>query len=121
MSSFKRGFMLNLLLIVLLISSLQFSNVNGEDEIQFIAQIGEIPIELHSKEINVLKANCAKRSVTLKKCFIESFWVENWTSPDEYFEWSVESPKAADYVVDVLISGAADVPVEIIGPRNRLK
>jgi alpha-L-fucosidase len=48
------------------------------------------------------------------------FWVQNWTNPDESFEWTVVAPQKAAYRVDALIAGPPGIRIEIAGPHNKI-
>jgi len=60
----------------------------------------------------------------------KKFWVENWTSEDEAFTWTVQAPKAGSYAVSLIVVNCgkmvidckevapAPVDIEIAGERN---
>jgi hypothetical protein len=51
---------------------------------------------------------------------LKRFWVENWNSAGEYFEWTVIAPEEGQYNADILIAGDPGVRVEISGQFNKL-
>src|SRR5690349_9410294 len=85
-----------------------------------IKQKGSNPVVLDPAGINVLKAPLAEYSDSLQESKPRGFWVQNWTSPEQFFRWSVSAPKAGRYTIDALISGEPGAVVEIAGPREHL-
>ncbi len=47
-------------------------------------------------------------------------WLENWNTPDQYFEWTVKTTREGKYRVDAIINLKSGISAEIIGPENTL-
>ena len=78
-----------------------------------------------SDDITVLMADSAKFNGGMKVYNIDGanlkrFWVQNWTNTDESFEWTLEAPQDGLYKVDILISGAPGVQIEIASSYNKI-
>jgi len=83
-------------------------------------QPSSLPVRLNSSGITVLMADRSQRSDSLKEFrlgSIKRFWIENWSRPEEYFQWTVESPEAGPYDISLLIAGGPQIEVEIAGPQ----
>jgi hypothetical protein len=71
--------------------------------------------------VNVLKANAAARSATTAESTPKGMWIQSWSDPQQTFAWKVQAPRAGEYSVDVLVSGAPGSQIEIAGPRDTIK
>jgi hypothetical protein len=84
------------------------------------------PIRLQPDDVNVLMSDRAKINGGMKYYAHDGnqshkrFWVQNWTKPEESFEWTVAAPHDGSYHGDMLIAGPAGLKVEIAGPKNKL-
>ena len=83
---------------------------------QTIAHSGANPLQLDPGTVNVLKANVAARSASLAESAPKGFWIQSWNDPQQTFAWTVQVPQAGEYSVDVLVSGAPGVQIEITSP-----
>jgi len=90
------------------------------DESQTVRQDSADSLAMNPSAVNVLKANLAKRSPTTAESRPIGFWIQGWRDPQQSFSWSVESPQAGEYSVDVLVSGVSGTRIEIAGPSNKL-
>ena len=90
------------------------------DESQTIAQSGADPVPIIPSAVNLLKANLAERSSSTAESEPKGFWIQAWNDPHQSFQWSVQVPRAGEYSIDVLVSGAPGSLIEIAGPENRL-
>jgi acetyl esterase/lipase len=80
----------------------------------------KLAIVLNPGDLNFLKAPLAEYTASLRESSPRGFWVQGWNKPEQFFRWSLTSPSAGNYVVEVLISGEPGSSIEIIGPLNRL-
>jgi hypothetical protein len=71
--------------------------------------------------VNVLKANAAARNATTTESAPKGMWIQSWSDPQQTFAWKVQAPRAGEYSVDVLVSGAPGSQIEIAGPRDTIK
>jgi hypothetical protein len=84
---------------------------------------------------NVLMAGDSKATDDLKEVWpgqAARFWVVGWTTKDDSFTWTVNAPAAGDYAValiavncghvliDCKLAAPGPVPVEVIGPQNKI-
>ena len=90
-------------------------------EPQAIAQSGANPLPLGPNKVNVLKANLAARSISTAESAPKGFWIQSWNDPRQTFAWKIQVPRADDYSVDVLVSGAPGSRIEIAGPQGTIK
>jgi len=88
---------------------------------QTIAQSGADPLPLDPNTVNVLKANAATRSANTAESAPKGMWIQSWSDPQQTFAWKVQAPRASEYSVDVLVSGAPGSQIEIAGPRDTIK
>ena len=82
-------------------------------------------IQIKPNDVTILMSDRAKFNGGLKVYSADSynykrFWVENWKSPDDSFEWTVEAPLDGKYKASILIAGNPGVKVELAGPINKL-
>lgn len=96
-----------------------FCNATGN----IVQELAPIPIK--SNDVTILMSDRAKFNGAMKvfnigRYNLKRFWVENWTNPEESFEWTVEAPQDGLYKAEILIAGAIGVKVEIAGPVNKL-
>jgi hypothetical protein len=90
------------------------------DKSQTIAQSGVDPLPIIPSAVNVLKANLAERSSSTAESEPAGFWIQSWNDPHQLFRWRVLVPRAEEYSIDVLVSGAPGSMIEIAGPQNKL-
>ena len=89
-------------------------------ESQTIAQSGADPLPIIPSAVNVLEANLAERSSSTAESEPKGFWIQGWNDPHQSFQWKIQVPRAGDYSIDVLVSGAPSSLIEIAGPENKL-
>lgn len=87
---------------------------------QVVAQSGIDPLPLDPNTVNALKANMAARNASTAESAPKGMWIQNWNDPQQTFAWRVQVPRADDYSVDVLVSGAPGSKIEVAGPRNKI-
>jgi len=85
---------------------------------QTIEQSDANPLRLNPDTVNVLKADVAARSASLKESAPKGFWIQNWNDPQQTFAWKVQAPQAGEYSVEVLASGAPGSKIEIASPQG---
>jgi hypothetical protein len=90
------------------------------DEFQTIAQSGADPLPIIPSAVNVLKANLAERSSSTAESEPKGFWIQGWNDPHQSFLWRIQVPRAGEYSIGVLVSGAPGSLIEIAGPENKL-
>ncbi len=90
------------------------------DEVQTIAQSGADPLPIDPNTVNVLKASLAERSLSTAESMPKGFWIQGWNDSQQIFQWRVQVPRAGDYAIDVLVSGAPGSHIEITGPKNQM-
>jgi hypothetical protein len=90
------------------------------DQSQTIAQSGADPLPIIPSAVNVLKANLAERSSSTAESEPKGFWIQGWNDPHQSFHWRIQVPRAGDYSIGVLVSGAPGRLIEIAGPVNKL-
>jgi hypothetical protein len=84
------------------------------------------PVHVESNDVTVLMSDRARIHGGMKyhdhdgDKSLKRFWVQDWTGPDDSFEWTVEVPQDGGYKVDILIAGPPGARIEIAGPDNRL-
>jgi len=113
---------------------LGFSNLDIREfgvqcpKLRAIARTPELPALLNPKAItlqpnavNALKANLAQRSASTAESTPKGFWIQNWNNAQQKFTWMIQVPRADEYSVDVLISGAPGSQIEIVGPSNTIR
>jgi hypothetical protein len=90
------------------------------NESQTIAQSGADPLPIIPSAVNVLKANLAERSSSTAESEPKGFWIQGWNDPHQSFLWRIQVPRAGEYSIGVLVSGAPGSLIEIAGPENKL-
>jgi hypothetical protein len=117
MKSAQAGILLAIVFLVGLHSHAAEQSTGGA---QTIAQTGADPLPIDPNEINALKANVAERSASTAESAPKGFWIQNWNDPQQTFAWKIQVPRADDYSVNVLVSGAPGSRIEIVGPQNTI-
>ena len=88
-------------------------------------EVNEANVLLRFNDITVLMADRARLTGGIKDFDAEPnspkrFWMENWTKPEDAFQWTVEAGKQSSCKIDLLISGLQGKQIEIAGPVNKL-
>ena len=105
---------------LLLIGSHCLHATEPKDETQTVAQNNGSSFAMNPNSVTVLKADLAERSPSITESKPKGMWVQGWNDPQQSFRWTVESPKAGEYSVDVLVSGAPGTRIDIAGPSNKI-
>ena len=82
-------------------------------------------ILINSKDVTILMSDRATFKGDLKIFNIDDynlkrFWVGNWKSTNDSFEWTVVAPDNGQYEVTLLIEGIPGIHIEIVGPVDKL-
>lgn len=85
------------------------------------------PVPVETNSIAYLMSDEAKRTASLNlradesNGFVKRFWVENWTEPQQSFEWAVSVRQARHYEATIMISAPPGAQAEVEGPENKLQ
>lgn len=82
-------------------------------------------VTVKSGDITVLMADRARMNGQMKifnpePANVKRFWVENWTKPEESFQWTVNARTNGLFKACLLIYGQPGVRIEIAGPSGKL-
>jgi len=87
--------------------------------------LGARVVRLDPDRIAVLMGSDARLGGSLKVRWPEEwpkrFWVENWTSPQDSFMWTVQAPRAAEFAVSLVAVSCPKVVVNCTEPPSPVK